>query len=81
MFALRHFDFPYISYIPKGDHHIFFKEDIAEIINLQALRDSKAKPYQVKSGLSPLFFLVELLKGMQAHRLKHITRGEQIPDL
>jgi hypothetical protein len=32
----------------KGDHHIFSKEGIAEIINLQPLRDGKAKPYQVK---------------------------------
>lgn len=32
----------------KGDHHIFYKEHIAEIINLQPLRDGKAKPYQVK---------------------------------
>lgn len=32
----------------KGDHHIFTKEGIAEIINLQQLRDGKAKPYQVK---------------------------------
>jgi hypothetical protein len=32
----------------KGGHHIFFKEHIPEIINLQPLRDRKAKPYQVK---------------------------------
>ncbi len=32
----------------KGDHHIFSKEGIAEIINLQPLRDGKAKPHQVK---------------------------------
>jgi len=32
----------------KGDHHIFTKEGIAEIINLQPLRDGKAKPYQVR---------------------------------
>ncbi len=32
----------------KGDHHIFNKEGISEIINLQPLRDGKAKPYQVK---------------------------------
>ena len=30
-----------------GSHHIFFKEGVAEIINLQA-DGSKAKPYQVK---------------------------------
>lgn len=31
----------------KGDHHIFTREDIKEIINIQP-RGSKAKPYQVK---------------------------------
>lgn len=32
----------------KGDHHIFTKERVAEIINLQPLKDGKAKAYQVK---------------------------------
>ena len=32
----------------KGDHHIFYKEGIEEIINLQPLKDGKAKAYQVK---------------------------------
>lgn len=31
----------------KGSHHIFWRDGVAEIINLQP-RDSKAKPYQVK---------------------------------
>jgi predicted RNA binding protein YcfA (HicA-like mRNA interferase family) len=31
----------------KGSHHIYFKEDIEEIINLQSSH-GKAKPYQVK---------------------------------
>lgn len=31
----------------KGSHHIFFKEDIKEIINIQNNKGS-AKPYQVK---------------------------------
>lgn len=31
----------------KGDHHIFTRHDIQEIINLQP-DDSKAKPYQVR---------------------------------
>jgi len=31
----------------RGDHHIFTREDIAEIINLQP-NGSLAKPYQVK---------------------------------
>jgi len=31
----------------KGSHHIYYKEEIAEIINLQT-SDNKAKPYQVK---------------------------------
>lgn len=30
----------------KGDHHIFTRGDIVEIINMQP-RGSKAKPYQV----------------------------------
>lgn len=32
----------------KGDHHIFVKSSIIEIINLQPLGDGKAKAYQVK---------------------------------
>jgi hypothetical protein len=31
----------------KGDHHIFSREGVAEILNLQP-RGSKAKAYQVK---------------------------------
>ena len=31
-----------------GDHHIFYKEGVEEIINLQPLRDGKAKAYQVR---------------------------------
>lgn len=31
----------------RGDHHIFTKEDVEEILNLQP-KASKAKPYQVK---------------------------------
>ena len=30
----------------KGDHHIFYRNDVEEIINLQPLRDGKAKAYQ-----------------------------------
>lgn len=32
----------------KGDHYIFSKTGVLEIINLQPLKDGKAKPYQVK---------------------------------
>ena len=32
----------------KGDHHIFFKDGIEEILNLQPLKDGNAKAYQVK---------------------------------
>lgn len=32
----------------KGSHHIFFKNNITEIINLQSLKNGKAKAYQVK---------------------------------
>lgn len=31
----------------KGDHHIFYRDDIVEIINIQP-KASNAKPYQVK---------------------------------
>jgi hypothetical protein len=31
----------------KGSHHIYYKEGIEEIINIQPL-NGKAKPYQVK---------------------------------
>jgi len=36
------------SQITKGDHHIFFRERVEEIINLQPLKDGKAKAYQVR---------------------------------
>jgi len=32
----------------KGDHHIFSKIELEEIINIQPLKDGKAKAYQVK---------------------------------
>jgi len=32
----------------KGDHHIFTKAGVAEIINLQPLKGGMAKAYQVK---------------------------------
>ena len=32
----------------KGDHHILYKDGVEEIINLQPLKDGKAKAYQVK---------------------------------
>lgn len=32
----------------KGSYHIFFKKNITEIINLQSLKNGKAKAYQVK---------------------------------
>jgi predicted RNA binding protein YcfA (HicA-like mRNA interferase family) len=31
----------------RGSHHIFSKDDVLEIVNLQP-KDSKTKPYQVK---------------------------------
>lgn len=31
----------------RGDHHIFTRDDVAEILNLQP-KQAKAKPYQVK---------------------------------
>jgi hypothetical protein len=31
----------------RGDHHIFTREDVREILNVQP-RNGKAKPYQVK---------------------------------
>lgn len=32
----------------KGSHHIFYRKDIEEIINIQADKNGNAKPYQVK---------------------------------
>lgn len=32
----------------KGDHHIFTKSGCPEILNLQPLKDGKAKAYQIK---------------------------------
>ena len=35
----------------KGSHHIYLREDIRELINLQNVR-GRAKPYQVKQFLA-----------------------------
>lgn len=32
----------------KGSHHIFTKDGVEEILNLQPKPDARAKPYQVK---------------------------------
>ncbi len=50
----------------KGSHHIFFREDIAEIINIQS-KGSKSKPYQVRQVRN--IILKYKLKG---------TRNEQL---
>jgi len=39
----------------KGSHHIFFKDGVEEIINLQPKKDNKAKPYQVKQVRNLIF--------------------------
>jgi hypothetical protein len=39
----------------KGDHHIFYREEVEEIINLQPLRGGKAKAYQVKQVRTIIF--------------------------
>lgn len=52
----------------KGDHHIFTKDGVEEILNLQP-RKAKAKPYQVKQVRSSL-----ILK----YKLKLEGNGEQI---
>ena len=38
----------------KGSHHIFTKDDIEEIINIQP-KGNKAKPYQVKQVRNLIF--------------------------
>ncbi|NSW91233.1 MAG: type II toxin-antitoxin system HicA family toxin [Firmicutes bacterium] len=48
--VLRHFDFEERI---KGSHHIFYKDGIEEILNIQPV-GSKAKPYQVKQVRSIL---------------------------
>jgi hypothetical protein len=32
----------------KGDHVVFHKDGVIEILNLQPTKDGKAKPYQVR---------------------------------
>ena len=32
----------------KGDHFIYWRSDVEEIVNIQPLKGGKAKPYQVK---------------------------------
>jgi len=46
----------------KGDHYIYYKENINEIINLQPQKDGKSKPYQVKQ-VRNLIIKYKLLKG------------------
>ena len=47
----------------KGDHYIYSKTGITEIINLQPLNDGKAKPYQIKQERN-LIQKYKLLKGL-----------------
>jgi hypothetical protein len=47
----------------KGDHHIFYKEGVEEIVNLQPLSDGKAKAYQVKQ-VRVIIFKYKLHKGV-----------------
>ena len=47
----------------KGDHHIYYREGIEEIINLQPLKDGKAKAYQVKQ-VRVIIFKYMLHKGV-----------------
>jgi predicted RNA binding protein YcfA (HicA-like mRNA interferase family) len=47
----------------KGDHHIYYREGIEEIINLQPLKDGKAKAYQVKQ-VRVMIFKYKLHKGV-----------------
>lgn len=44
----------------KGSHHIFTKQGIPDIVNLQPGRDGKAKPYQVRQ-ISALIVAYNLL--------------------
>jgi len=41
-------DEPGFSKRIKGDHYIFYKDGVDEIVNIQALKNGKAKAYQVK---------------------------------
>lgn len=41
------FHFGFTERTTSGSHHIFYKEGIEEIINIQP-KNNKAKPYQVK---------------------------------
>lgn len=46
----------------KGDHFIFYKRGVEEIINIQPIRD-KAKPYQIKQIRNIIFkYKLKLLK-------------------
>jgi len=45
----------------KGDHHIFTKPNLQEIINIQPLKDGKAKVYQVRQ-IRNLILRYQLLK-------------------
>ncbi len=52
----------------RGDHHIFTRDDIDEILNLQP-KGSKAKPYQVKQVRN--LILKYKLDLMERHIRKH----------
>jgi predicted RNA binding protein YcfA (HicA-like mRNA interferase family) len=56
-FSDKNIDFADLSYLLsklgfeeriKGSHHIYTKEGVEEIINIQPTSENKAKPYQVK---------------------------------
>ena len=47
----------------KGDHHIFTKQSVIEIVNLQPLENGKAKSYQVKQ-VRTILMKYQLHKGI-----------------
>jgi len=44
---------------PGGSHHIFTRENVSEIINIQALKNGYAKDYQVRQ-IRRIFKIYEL---------------------
>jgi len=43
----------------SGSHHIFFRHDIAESINLQEVKGGKLKPYQVRQSFVSCWYSIE----------------------